>query len=176
MKQLHTPVILTKRGAALSVYLVLLIIFSQAITFSANAQIVINEISASNTSTIQNGLEEYDDWIEIYNSGGSAVNLAGYHLSDDNTNFSLFTFPAYILQPDSHLIVFASDDNRTTISDHWETPINASDIWKYYSSNPTPDTNWRNRSFNDAAWNTGAGGIGFGDGDDQSSGSPSGIQ
>ncbi|MBK8365312.1 MAG: CotH kinase family protein [Bacteroidetes bacterium] len=167
MKQLHTPVILTKRGAALSVYLVLLIIFSQAITFSANAQIVINEISASNTSTIQNGLEEYDDWIEIYNSGGSAVNLAGYHLSDDNTNFSLFTFPAYILQPDSHLIVFASDDNRTTISDHWETPINASDIWKYYSSNPTPDTNWRNRSFNDAAWNTGAGGIGFGDGDDQ---------
>ena len=123
MKQLHTPVILTKRGAALSVYLVLLIIFSQAITFSANAQIVINEISASNTSTIQNGLEEYDDWIEIYNSGGSAVNLAGYHLSDDNTNFSLFTFPAYILQPDSHLIVFASDDNRTTISDHWETPM-----------------------------------------------------
>ena len=105
MKQLHTPVILTKRGAALSVYLVLLIIFSQAITFSANAQIVINEISASNTSTIQNGLEEYDDWIEIYNSGGSAVNLAGYHLSDDNTNFSLFTFPAYILQPDSHLMI-----------------------------------------------------------------------
>ncbi|MFZ7144694.1 MAG: lamin tail domain-containing protein, partial [Bacteroidota bacterium] len=167
MKKFHPKVILTNRPPALSFFVILLIVFCQVITFSANAQVVINEISASNTSTIQNGLDNYDDWVEIYNSGGSPVNLSGYHLSDDNTNLGLFTFPAYILQPDSHLLIFASDENKTDIADHWETPVNASDIWKYYSSNPTPDTNWRNRSFNDAAWSSGAGGIGFGDGDDQ---------
>lgn len=132
----------------------------------AKAQIVINEVCASNTSIIQNGIDNYDDWIEIYNSGASAVNLSGYHLSDLNTQLDLFTFPAYVLQPDSHLLVFASGENKTAISDHWETAINANATWKYYAASNAPDTNWRNRSFNDATWLSGPGGIGFGDGDD----------
>ena len=49
----------------------------------SDAQILINEYSCSNTNTILNSFNEYDDWIEIYNAGGAAVNLTGYYLSDD---------------------------------------------------------------------------------------------
>jgi hypothetical protein len=49
----------------------------------SDAQILINEYSCSNTNTILNSFNEYDDWVEIYNAGGAAVNLTGYYLSDD---------------------------------------------------------------------------------------------
>src|SRR4030042_4150080 len=45
--------------------------------------LVINEIMASNSSTIQDPQGQYDDWIEIYNSGNTAVNVGGMYLTDD---------------------------------------------------------------------------------------------
>ena len=43
----------------------------------------INEVMASNKTIIADHFEEYDDWIEIYNDGNNAVNLAGLYLTDD---------------------------------------------------------------------------------------------
>tara|TARA_B100000902_G_scaffold392836_1_gene445892 strand:- start:906 stop:2960 length:2055 start_codon:yes stop_codon:yes gene_type:complete len=50
--------------------------------------------------------------------------------------------------------------------DHWETVVFENDIWKYFEGTYEPDTNWRKLGFNDAAWQQGQGGIGYGDGDD----------
>ncbi|MFN3940443.1 MAG: chitobiase/beta-hexosaminidase C-terminal domain-containing protein, partial [Chitinophagales bacterium] len=47
-----------------------------------NAQIVLNEFSAANYSDVADNHGEYEDWIELYNAGGSAVDLSGYYLSD----------------------------------------------------------------------------------------------
>ena len=52
-------------------------------------QIKINEFLAFNTSCCpdnDSGAAEFDDWIEIYNTGSTAVNIAGMYLSDDKTN------------------------------------------------------------------------------------------
>jgi len=49
----------------------------------ASAQVVINEYSCSNYDSFQDDFGEYGDWLELYNTGGSAVNLSGYYLSDD---------------------------------------------------------------------------------------------
>jgi len=49
---------------------------------------------------------------------------------------------------------------------HWETVVNYNDTWKYRSGTSEPDTNWAKLGFNDAAWSQGPGGVGFGDGDD----------
>ena len=132
----------------------------------ADAQIVLNEICPSNSSVIVNDNGDYDDWIEIYNAGSSAVNLSGYGLSDDPADLKRFTFPDYSLAANSRMIVFCSDRNQTDIVDHWETPVNAISTWKYFVGTSNPDTNWRNNSFNDATWSSGLGGFGFGDGDD----------
>ncbi len=50
--------------------------------------------------------------------------------------------------------------------DHWETAVFDNDIWKYFVGSSEPDTNWRKLAFNDTGWLQGQGGIGYGDGDD----------
>ena len=132
----------------------------------SDAQILLNEICSSNSTVIANDNGDYDDWIEIYNAGGSTVNLNGYGLSDDPANLQQFIFPDYSLGAGGRMIVFCSDKNQTEIVDHWETPVSATATWKYFVGTSNPDTNWRNNSFNDATWLSGVGGIGFGDGDD----------
>ena len=49
----------------------------------------INEFMAANTSCCpddDSGVNEFDDWIEIYNAGAQPVNIGGMYLSDDKTN------------------------------------------------------------------------------------------
>jgi len=50
--------------------------------------------------------------------------------------------------------------------DHWETVVFDNDIWRYLEGTFEPDTNWRKLAFNDASWSQGQGGVGYGDGDD----------
>ncbi len=49
-------------------------------------QLHINEFQASNISTILDPTGNYREWIEIYNSGNTSVNLEGYFLSTDLSN------------------------------------------------------------------------------------------
>ena len=59
---------------------------------------VINEFLAVNTQEVyptHPTIEDTDwDWIEIHNPTGSAIDLAGYHLTDDPDLVDLWTFPA----------------------------------------------------------------------------------
>ena len=68
---------------------------------------------ASNVAT--NGLLDEDrdnsDWIEIYNRGSNAVNLAGWSLSDDPEVPGMWVFGSRILNPGQYVIVFASGCN-----------------------------------------------------------------
>lgn len=130
------------------------------------SQIVINEICPSNISTIQNSNGKYDDWIELYNSGGSTVNLQGYGLTDDITKPYRFTFPSFNLNAGSRILIFASDSTSDVIVNHYEMAVNGLSSWKYKTGSAGLDTNWRNLSFNDGSWSSGNGGIGYGDGDD----------
>jgi hypothetical protein len=52
---------------------------------SGKPALVINEFMAQNTGSIQDSHGDYDDWIELYNYGGSAVDVAGFYLTDDLT-------------------------------------------------------------------------------------------
>jgi len=45
--------------------------------------LVINEFMAQNEAFLPDSQGDYDDWIEIYNGGEDAVDLAGYYLTDD---------------------------------------------------------------------------------------------
>ena len=50
-------------------------------TISANAQLVINEIMQSNVECIMDDIHEFpDSWVELYNSGSTAVNLKDYKI------------------------------------------------------------------------------------------------
>ena len=63
------------------------------------------------------------------------------------------------------VLLFSSLLKAQTV-DHWETAVFDDDIWKYLRGTSEPDPNWRKLSFNDASWLQGYGGVGYGDGDD----------
>ncbi len=64
------------------------------------------------------------------------------------------------------LIGFGSILNSQTI-DHWETVFYNDAMYSYYTNvEGTASSDWRDIGFDDSAWRTGNGGIGNGDGDD----------
>ena len=69
---------------------------------------VISEFMADNETGLQDGEGDFEDWIEIFNPTGAAVDLAGYFLSDDPSDLTKWAFPARVLAPGERLIVFAS--------------------------------------------------------------------
>lgn len=149
----------------------LLLITMLSISLLSFAQVSINELCPANNSTLYDEDGETPDWIELYNAGSSAVNLAGYRLCDDLMDTDPWLIPSGVSIPaQGFLTLFASGKDRTVFFNHWETAVYAGDTWKYIKPLAEPDSNWRRlTSFNDAAWSSGTGGIGYGDGDDNTS-------
>lgn len=68
--------------------------------FSQNLKI--NELVARNSTGVVDEAGEDDDWIEIYNPGSTAFNLAGLYISDTNATASFYRIPG-------------SDASKTTV-------------------------------------------------------------
>jgi len=85
-------------------------------SISLNAQLVINEGSNRNFSTIADEENEYNDWIELYNSGTDTINLGNYSLTDDNANPRKWIFPNYKLPPHQYKVIYCSSKDRKPIS------------------------------------------------------------
>ncbi len=86
----------------------------------ASSDLHITEVMASNASYPAKDGGLYD-WIEIYNSGSSAINLQGYSLSDNIDKPAQWKFPAVTIQPGEYLIVYASGLDSTTSSGELHT-------------------------------------------------------
>ncbi len=74
--------------------------------------ILISELMASNKVGVTDEDGDYSDWLEITNYGTTAVDLAGYHLSESTSNKTQWKFPSVVLEPGEVLLVFASDKDR----------------------------------------------------------------
>lgn len=62
---------------------------------SVFSQVKINEYSASNSgSSILDNKGNNSDWVELYNSGATAVNIGGWNLSDNPANSTKYSFPS----------------------------------------------------------------------------------
>lgn len=83
--------------------------------------ISINEIVSSNNTVNSDEDGDFEDWIEIYNYGTTAVNLSGFGLSDQLDNPLKWKFPAITLPAKGYLLIWASDKNRSTTSGELHT-------------------------------------------------------
>jgi len=73
------------------------------------AQVVINEVMTDNATAFANE-DIYPDWVELYNTSTSAVDLGGWTLTDTPTNTARFVFPAGTrIAGRGYLIVFCDD-------------------------------------------------------------------
>ncbi len=130
------------------------------------SQVLINEFSSSNISSIPDEDGDYDDWIELYNNSPSKINLGGYHLSDDPSFLKKWTLPSVSIKSHSFLFVYASGKNRTTMPINYKTIIYKNDLWQYLVPSSEPDISWKKPGFNASGWQSGPAGFGFGDDDD----------
>lgn len=81
-------------------------------TSGGPGSVVINELMASNATTVTDNAGEYDDWIELYNKDSAAVDISGYYLSDNPLNLDKWQIPAgTVIQPDDYLIIWADEDS-----------------------------------------------------------------
>ncbi len=92
-------------------------VLASAVTGRAAAQggiddILINEIQASNRSTLMDEDGDFVDWIELLNAGTSVVDLEGWSLSDDPFVPGKWFFPSVTLPPGGFLVIHASGKNR----------------------------------------------------------------
>ena len=109
------------------------------------------------------------DWIEIHNYSADSVLLSDYYLSDNPNNLDKWQFPNTYLGSKEILTICASGRENMRLPNHRESLVMAENTWKYWlgSSPPTSDwANWNTLAFNDQNWNSGQGGIGYGDNDD----------
>jgi gliding motility-associated-like protein len=80
---------------------------------NSNAQIIVNEYSAANYDGITDNNGDYEDWFELYNTGGATVDLAGYYLSDKEDNLTKWQIPSSLtINPNQHRVIYASGRNQ----------------------------------------------------------------
>ncbi len=98
--------------------------------------LVINEVMASNFSAVADQDGEYDDWVELYNGGSSAVNLSGFFLSDNENILDKWVFPNVTIQPNDYLIVWCDTAGNTQSGIHTTYRLSA-DQEEVYLTDPS---------------------------------------
>ena len=115
MRHTESSTAATGRGSILRCFPGLLLVLLLC-AVSARGQVVINEIVADNNLSLADEDGAFSDWIEIYNTGGVDVNLAGWSLSTTNLaripSPVLWSFPATNLPAGGYMVIFASEKNR----------------------------------------------------------------
>jgi hypothetical protein len=85
--------------------------YQVATSNSPNVAIVINEVMASNSATAMDENDEYEDWIELYNTGNNAVDLEGWYLTDTPFEPTKWQLPGgTLMAPGTYMIVWADED------------------------------------------------------------------
>ena len=88
----------------------LLCVLNFIIPSIAKAQVVVNEFSCANLSQYMDNHSDYEDWIELYNTSASPINLGGYYLSDDSASNMKWQMPSTIsISANGYLRFWASN-------------------------------------------------------------------
>ena len=92
--------------------------YDMTITSGDVPNLVINEILASNVENlaVPDGVDEYDDWIEIYNAGSTPVDMGRFYFSDSEDPFD-DRIPGddpdkTTIQPGGYLLFWADSDTE----------------------------------------------------------------
>ena len=81
---------------------------------AAYCEVFISEFMAANRDTAVPGAVagQFDDWLEIHNSGEESVNLENWSLTDDPEETGKWRFPAVSIQPGEYLVILASGESQ----------------------------------------------------------------
>ncbi|MDI6447962.1 lamin tail domain-containing protein [Anaerobaca lacustris] len=88
-------------------------------SLAADTSLFINEVMASNATTVTDLRGNYSDWIEIYNAGRTPVDVGGMYLTDDPEDATQWRFPdnepaKTVIASRGYLLVWADGGSGTT--------------------------------------------------------------
>lgn len=73
--------------------------------------VVINEFLADNETTDQDEAGEFEDWIELYNTGGVSLDVGGMYLTDDLTDPTAWRIPdGAVIPTHGYLLIWCDKD------------------------------------------------------------------
>lgn len=101
------------------------------VEFAEDGPVRINEIMAQNTTGAQDENSQYEDWIELYNTGTEPFDLSGGWLSDDGENTFKWQIPnGTVIGPNEYLIVWADEDqDEGTLHANFKLSANGEEVW-----------------------------------------------
>jgi len=76
----------------------------------SSSGLTINELQSGGNPLITDEFGEADDWIELYNGGGSAIYLGDKFITDGPNNWNKWRMPNITLEPGNFLLLWADDD------------------------------------------------------------------
>ena len=91
------------------------------LTNIVSGQLYINEFMASNDVSFPGPQGDYPDWIEVYNAGSEAVNLAGYYMADNLIDPSAMyqisdAYPDSVtVEAGGYILFYANKDEATSV-------------------------------------------------------------
>jgi hypothetical protein len=109
----------------LSMKISFLFLFSILSIAASSQTLVINEVMASNAATIADEDGDYTDWLELYNTSNTTIDLSQYWLTDDKDEQKKWHLPAIQLLPGEHLLVFCSGKDKLSGELHTNFKISA---------------------------------------------------
>lgn len=153
----------------MSVFLKLFVLFSFSLyALNGKSQLLLNEVQTANANTLADEDGDYGDWMEIYNAGSAPISLAGFAISDNESEPQKWPLPNVSIAGGGRKLIFLSGKNRSTVNpiDHYETPFYPWSNYQFITPTEEPDLAWMYPGFDASTWQEGIGSIGFGDGDD----------
>lgn len=105
--------------------LVLLFLFVLP-SFLLYSQVVINEVQASNYNVIFDEFGDNDDWFELYNSGNTEIDVAGYVLRDNVDTWAIPLGNSLTKIPAGGYLLFWADDETGEGPFHTNFKLSAS--------------------------------------------------
>jgi hypothetical protein len=88
----------------------------------------INELLSVNTNGISDDFGQREPWIELFNSGSSAISLDGLYLTDTFSNLTEWAFPAgSSIGPRQFAVIWADGEPGQTSGSSWHTTFRLSE-------------------------------------------------
>jgi hypothetical protein len=117
----------------------LLILAAHQLVAQPSRQVVINEFLASNVSTNAEivDFDDFSDWIELFNTGETDVDISGYGLTDSPGNPGKWKFPPGTILPAKGFLLLWADGFDETPGKTHQRPYSPNDpfVTRYFHLN-----------------------------------------
>ncbi len=93
------------------VFMLIVLLAGKNVRAQQHIPVVINEFAASNSNSVPDPQDQYDDWIELYNYGNNNIDISGMYLTDDLNEPRKWQFPELTIIPaQDFLLIWADND------------------------------------------------------------------